>query len=245
MKLIFTLDTKYWYESFPKVADFFNSNDNTMLTLADFNLKYNIDFDHEKYIDIRYTLATAMQSLGVRLDDIIVQSEPTQPLLVNIAMQATKGCSSFYKVLTKKSILNNKIHLREEIWHQKLNSVYSLDFWKKTWKLVTDLKHENRLRWFQYQIVRHCLQTNHVVNKQKPYVSPLCSYCGTGTGEREKIEHLFWSCAHVHNFWVELTDFFFDHSIFIPLEKRKIIFGINNEPPDSINNYIIPRRFTL
>ena len=125
------------------------------------------------------------------------------------AMQSRKGCSSYYKVLSKKSILGNKIYEREDTWHNKLNCRFTLDFWRKSWRLVSDLKYENKLRWLQYQIVRNSLKTNYIVNKAIPTVSPLCHYCGTETFELETTLHLFWLCGCVMDFWQELTDFFY------------------------------------
>ena len=55
----------------------------------------------------------------------------------------------------------------------------SLDFWRNSWYLVANLKYENKIKWLQYNIVRHSLKTNYIVNHFKPTVSPLCYYCGT------------------------------------------------------------------
>ena len=139
----------------------------------------------------------------------------------------------------KKNILSNKNNLREHKWHNTLKTEFSIDFWKSSWKLVSDIKFENGLRWLQYQIVRNCLQTNYIVNKSKPQVSPLCSYCGNETGELERVFHLFWLCNHVKQFWSDLTDLCIEIGTYLPLERNKIIFGLHDEPPDSENNFII------
>ena len=104
---------------------------------------------------------------------------------------------------------------------------------------MEDLKYENKLWWFQYQIVRNVLQTNYIVNKMKPNVSPLCYFCGPETNEIETTLHLLWTCVCVRDFWQDLTDFTFEVGIFLPFERNKIFFGIHNEPPDSVNNIII------
>ena len=72
-----------------------------------------------------------------------------------------------------------------------------------------------------------------MVNKFKNHVSPNCKYCNS---ELETILHL---CDRVNRFWDGLTDFFIDNNIFIPLERNKILFGIHNEPPDSVSNFVI------
>ena len=102
-----------------------------------------------------------------------------------------------------------------------------------------EIKHENKLRWLQYQILRHSIKTNYMVNKALPHVSPLCAYCGDETGELEHTLHLFWTCRHTQKFWTDLTDLSFDIGTFLPMERIKILFGIHNDPPDSVNNFII------
>ena len=131
------------------------------------------------------------------------------------------------------------MYKREATWHQKLGCLFSVDFWRKSWKLVAGLKHENKLRWFQYQIVRNVLKTNYIVNKMIPHVSHLCYFCGPETNEPETTLHLFWACGCVRDFWQELTDFTLANGIFLPFERNKIIFGIHNEPPNSVNNIIM------
>ena len=70
----------------------------------------------------------------------------------------------------------------------------------------------------------------------KPHISPSCAYCGN---ELEKIEHLFYHCNVVKQFWREVSDFFWDAAVYIPIDIKKILFGISAEDPDSLANYII------
>ena len=127
-------------------------------------------------------------------------------------------------------------HQRENAWHAHLNCRFSLDFWKNTWQMITSIKFENKIKWLQYQIARKSLKVKHIVNKFRPDVSSLCTYCNE---EAETISHLFWSCEKVHRFWDSLTDFFRDNNMPVPLERNKILFGIHNEPYDSTGNFII------
>ena len=139
-------------------------------------------------------------------------------------------------MLTKKQNLNNKLHIREDKWHQELNTVFSLDFWSGSYRLMSQLKWDNKMKWLQYNIIRSCLKTNNTVNHFMPNVSPLCTYCGL---EPERILHLFVTCERVKNFWQEVHDFFIQLNFFVPLDRSKILFGIHDKPPDSIVNYIL------
>ena len=161
------------------------------MTREEFIDRHNVEINNEDLIEIRYILSTVVQSLGTQDENLLVQHLPSQPLLVNIASSSKRGCSFYYKTLYKKKILNNKIHLRESKWHDEINGFLSLDFWQNSYRLVDELKFENKIKWLQFQIVRGCLQTNNTVHHFKPNVSPLWYYCGT---INERILHLFFSC---------------------------------------------------
>ena len=219
-----------------KLSDFFKPGSYTFFTLDEFNDKYNVRLGIDKFIDIRYIVNSTLQRLRIRAEDLITQYEPTQPLLINIISLTKKGCSAYYKMLTKKQNLNNKLHIREDKWHQELNTVFSLDFWSGSYRLMSQLKWDNKMKWLQYNIIRSCLKTNNTVNHFMPNVSPLCTYCGL---EPERILHLFVTCERVKNFWQEVHDFFIQLNFFVPLDRSKILFGIHHKPPDSTVNYIL------
>ena len=219
------------------VADFFKTGENKMLTYIEFIEKYNTrGFTQEQYIDIWYIITTARQSLGIREENILPKADPMQPLLINLATMTKKGCSVYYKLLTQKQIMNSKIYIRQIKWHDNLNSVFSVDFWKNVWLSISQIKYENKIKWLQYNIARSCLMTNTKVSKFKAEVSPLCTYC---RNHPEQILHLFWVCHNVWNFWNEVHNFFIQMNILIPLIRHKILFGVHDKKPDSISNYII------
>ena len=95
----------------------------------------------------------------------------------------------------------------------------------------------------QFQITRNSLYTNYKVNKFKPNISPICSYClsdpDTLNPESELISHLFSSCIKVASFWQELQHWLATLGTFLPTEKNKILFGVHEEPATSVLNVII------
>ena len=177
-----------------------------------------------------------MRSLGIQDEQTNELFLPYQPLLIGIANANKKGCSKFYKILSKKSELNNKIHLREAAWHTELQGFLSVDFWQNTYKLTATLKYENKLKWLQSQMQRGCLKTNNTVHHIKPNVSPLCHYCRENN---ERILHLFFNCPIVNQFWENLQINLLAKMIFIPISRNAILFGIHDEKPNSISNYIL------
>ena len=132
--------------------------------------------------------------------------------------------------------INNKIHLRETAWHNEINGILSLDFWNNSYRLVTELKFENKIKWLQLQIIRGCLKTNNTVHHFKPNVSPLCHYCGTLD---ERILHLFYGCHVVKRFWEDLQTNLLTKHIYIPKDRNKLLFGVHDEKASSVTNYVI------
>ena len=120
------------------------------------------------FIEIRYIIRTAFQSLSINADSLEVPQYPLQPILINIAILIKKGCSLYYKLIRQKKSLKNNIYLKEDKWHQNLNMRFSLWFWSNSWKMVCNLKWENKMKWLQYSILRSCLKTNKIVNKFIP-----------------------------------------------------------------------------
>ena len=66
--------------------------------------------------------------------------------------------------------LQTNLSSEEEKWHRELGNFYASDFWNATYRLTSEIKNENKMKWIQFQINRHCLYTNHKVNKFNPHL---------------------------------------------------------------------------
>ena len=121
------------------VGDFYKLGENTLMSHADFQIRHNVAVEAEDLVELRFIISTAVRSLGIQEEELTAQQLPNQPLLFSIATSCKKGCSKFYKILSQKAILNNKIHVRENSWHNEINAILSLDFWKNSYKLVTNI----------------------------------------------------------------------------------------------------------
>ena len=192
--------------------------------------------DENSYIEVTYIIKTAVERLGLVLEKLPEVQLPLQPLLINVASMTIKGCSSYYKILRKKNNLKAILAEREEKWHGELNTIFGISFWNQTYSFTASIKFDNRLKWMQYQIVRNSQFTNIRVNKFKPNVSPLCSYCKQ---ELEKISHLYFHCPFVLAFWVEIQSWLNSFSVNFPLSVNCILFGYKKESYDSKINYTI------
>ena len=77
------------------------------------------------------------------------------------------------------------------------------DRWKSAYRYNKGIRYGNNIRWLNMQIVRGALATNIFLMKAKKRNSDVCSFCDTAS---ETIEHLFWSCPTVNQFYQRSED---------------------------------------
>ena len=220
------------------ICHFLYPGTNDLMTWEDFCSRYNSRISRIKFIDIRYIIKSSLQMLRISKSDHIPAAFPQIPLLIDIALSSTKGCSKYYRLLNFKSNLLNKNHLRESKWHLELNQTFSLTFWVKCRYFCSTINYDHSLKWLQYQITRNCLKTNYVVNHFKPEVPPSCSFCKE-QDMIEKITHLFWDCSYVRNFILGALQFLSSIGLYISPSKTQFIFGVLDEVSESPTNVMI------
>ena len=187
--------------SFPNIAmkidtisDFYNPVTGQLFTKEQFEDRYGIEVDNNDYIEIKFIIKSAFINLGLRNENGILLTLPAQPLLIAILNMTKTGCGAYVRLLEKKSNLRRPLTKSEAKWHSELECTFNIDFWNNTYTLAANIKNDNRLRWFQYQINRNCLFTNYRVNKFKNHISPLCNFCSHLAGvphHNELVSHLF------------------------------------------------------
>ena len=230
------------FEDFPEIrdkigtlSDFYHPGTNKLMEHGEFQDRYNINISEIKFIDIRYIINLTLQKLNFPAKNLVCAAYPQKSTLIDIALATNKGCSTYYKILMKKQFLQNKIILRDDKWHNELQTRYSIDFWDKIRKLNAAIMFNNNLKWLQFQIIRNSLQTNYIVSHFKRTVSPMCKYCSIF---EEKISHLFWLCEHVNTFLVGVFQYVSSTGLNYEPSKSEFIFGCPKESFDHPKNYL-------
>ena len=230
------------HEDFPELtskintlSDFYYQGTNTFIELQDFREKFCQDFCPLKFIELRYCITLALQKLNFPAKKLLEANYPLKPLLIDIALSTIKGCSKYYKILTKNKTFKNKLHIREEKWHVELQTTHSLGFWDKCRNLYSSITFNNNLKWLQFQVVRNSLQTNYIVSHFIRNVSPLCKFC---TLLDEKISHLFWSCNVVHSFLLSTFEYIRSTGLEYAPNKTQFLFGFVDLKFEHPKNYL-------
>ena len=144
--------------------------------------------------------------------------------------------------MRKYTNLKTNLTVREEKWHKELNTLYSTEFWNKTYVLTAEIKFDHKIKWLQYQINRNSLYTNYRVNKFNNQVSPLCTFCIQSQNANPQIEHvshLFVSCPTIQKLWYDIVDWLNSIDVGVPTDKKNLLFGVHTEQFDSVSNYVI------
>ena len=223
------------------VADFYDQNSGDMLSKREFEQKFECQVSNETFLEIGYILNTTKAELGINNTAKIPFSRPIQPLLIKIINLTKKGCSSYSKLIRKKTNLTTNLSERENRWHLELQRTYGVEFWNKTYSLAASIKNENKFKYFQFQINRNSLYTNYKVHKFKPYISPLCTFCCdiSEFAHNELVSHVFFQCDMVHNLWQDVKVWLATLNMTLPLNITKVLFGIHEEHSFSPLNYTI------
>ena len=223
------------------ISDFFKEGSCDLLTKIELETKYQIELNEEDILEMHYIINTTFRNLGINMRNSSSPFPPTQPLLINLANISKKGCSSYSRFLKKKKNLNTPLTAREEKWHSELQTVFSINFWNKTYSLSSEIRFENKIKWLQYQVVRNSLYTNYKVNKFNPHVSPLCTFCShtENPPKNELVSHIFWECLYINHFWIELAGWLGTLGLQLNMSRNTALFGVHEKCITSIENYLI------
>ena len=132
--------------------------------------------------------------------------------------------------------MRNNFRPYEEKWHAELCCILSVNFWDKCWKLQSSIKYNNKGKWLQCQILRHCIYTNNRLAKFKPEIIEACDFCST---HFDRPISLFFTCEIVQDYWAELSLYLSGFNITLPISRLKIIFGVLEESAESCTNTCI------
>ena len=208
------------------VNDFINSDGN-FFTYEQFIQNYAINISVMEYNSI-FSCLNRMSKLFQKDVEIKKISYPFIPSALEFVLKSKKGSKDIYNILNKNSCTPTA--------QGKLNEVFnfSQDQWTEIYRLPFTITKNTKLQWLQFRINHNILVTNHILYKVKIVNNKNCSFCNN---ETETIEHIFWGCNIVQNFFSELCAWFRDNNIpaFQLSSKKSVLFGNFDE---TNNDYV-------
>ena len=153
---------------------------------------------------------------------------------INQVIKAKQTNKYVYQFLmAKKPPTDNK---SEQKWTEQFRDS-SLN-WKTIYTNRLSATKEIKLQNFQYKFLMRIIPSNTFLLKCKIATSALCDFCEM---EIETINHLFWECLHVQQFWAEIANFLKDYNVDITFNLITICFGITqqiNKPNIQVKNFV-------
>ena len=121
-------------------------------------------------------------------------------------------------------------------WSENLQIPISEESMSEYYSINFECTVESKLRSFQYKILQRILTTNKFLNVCK-ISEDLCYFCGS---ETETLEHLFWQCPIISNFWKNIT---IALKPYIDLDgllnSASVLLGIKTQVNSRIINHLI------
>ena len=142
-----------------------------------------------------------------------------QSACVKVLLSVVKGSGTYYNTIMSDDVKPNCCTK----WDQKFNAQND---WKRCFWYMHKIQ-DVQLKWFQMRIVHRCLGTNVVLKQMGIVNNDRCNFCLT---EKDNIEHIFWACAHVQQFWNCLASHMNEkclNSKKITLTKKLVILGFD------------------
>ena len=124
-------------------------------------------------------------------------------------------------------IINGKETVRPSsvaFWERKFN----IEFNKSVWSIAYLATKETRLRVLQWKLLQNIYPTNIMLNRMKVTTDNKCELC---PHEVDFIEHFFYECPNVLEFWKEIENLLYlEFNVKNRLRVTDVLFGITHMP---------------
>ena len=206
-----------WYnKNIHFIRDLIGEN-GLLLTYEQFQEKYNARTNFVEFMGIRTSIEAYIRRFHIQLGAESLFN-CNWPFNCKLIMKSLKGSKDIYAALTCKTIVPTS----QPKWEQVFGNTH-LD-WKLIYSIPAKCCHNTKMHWFQIRIVHRIIATNDLLLKMKLRQNNLCSFCNL---DHEKIEHLFWHCHVVNQFWDSMEQWIFDKCHYmVNFNKHRAIFGI-------------------
>ena len=172
-------------------------------------------------------------SIPVEWKEILIENTVNEEMLNECGVELAKKIINIKKVtqkVVKDVIRETKLLNTELICKVKFKSIHpemNDNCIESSLTLARNLCLDNKIFEMQFKIMHRIIGTNKLLYKINKIESPACTHCHMYP---ETIEHLFYDCFIIKNFWFNLFELWngnFHKNIHI--EKFHVTFGLEND----------------
>ena len=200
--------------------------------------KYALQIPFTQFYGIKTVIERFMMQSQIDMVNVS-RANCNLPFNIKSILKNKKGCKVMYDVLNSKNIIpKSQLKWNVVFEYTRLN-------WNVLYSIPIVCCHDTKLHWFQYRILHSIIATNNSLTKMHIRQNNTCSFCNN---EVEKIEHLFWQCNIVNEFWENVDQWLYNKTEYmININKQKAIFGIEQIKPliRPINYILIVTRYYI
>ena len=198
-----------------------------LLTFAQFKTKFRVKATYLDYLGLVESLP---RNWRVQLNKEQHQRPVIHPYLSCI-LQNRRGAKLFYDMIVKFKYRNN-VNTWEAYWEVQFGNVDWHGIYTSLYKATLSV----RLHMVQYKIITKMAATNILLHRMGIAETDKCKRCNV---YRDTIEHKFWECDYVREFWCNVARWLNSLNVcesFV-LEKKHALFGV--EENKFVNHVII------
>ena len=203
-----------------------------LMSYDEFRQKYVINTNFLEYNSLLRAIKSYMHKYDNQETLIIDLQKPSLPDSAKLLLSNRKGSKAIYNVINK----TNCIPIAQSKY-EIMGLVTNTQVWNKYYILPFKCSKSTDIQWFQYRILHRILGTNYLLYKIKYISSDKCTFCKR---ETETMEHLFFECQVVKEFWNSVCQWIYNVlGIIIPITICNILFGIPERHAKVINWFIL------
>jgi len=153
---------------------------------------------------------------------------------LDTVLSKKKVCKYVYSEMQYTKTLHSN---SENKWSNILGTELSETECKNMYKIPIAVTTANKLRSFQYQILKRSLVTNKFLHMCKIKDNDLCYFCNQAC---ETIDHLLFDCYKIQLFWKDLINVFGQClELHRYVHKKAVIIGVQGTETDVIVNFLL------
>ena len=206
---------------------------NNFLSANELSIKYSIQINFLEALQIRQSLPHSWRMLvnssnPVKVIKDLIYFEKNEVKVLN----KTESKKIYLYFISQKKMIPTSVHKWSVIYPN-----ITIINWPNIFKLSFVTTRETRLQSFQYRILHRVIPCRKKLYEMGLVESSICTVCP----EVDNIQHFFFKCSYVNDFWIDLLTWLdLTLNCTLDIDEKRILFGIDGVSDiDSCTNFVI------